>query len=207
VGGGGLRHLVVRLRLHGVNEVGELDPVLDEEDRHIVPDQIEVALVGVELHREPSHVAHGVGRAARAGHRGEANEDRGLRLGILKEAGPGPLLHRLVDLEKPVGGGPARVHHALGNPFVVEPGDLLAQVEVFEERGSALTGLERVIGVVDAYALVGGKGRLRGVIPERLEAAIFARPPVAIGAAAVALGLHGWNDSLGSCDLQTPMAM
>lgn len=33
-----LWHLVVRLRLDGVNEVDELDRILDEEDRHVVSD-------------------------------------------------------------------------------------------------------------------------------------------------------------------------
>ena len=57
-------------------EVGELDGVLDEEHRDVVADQVEVALVGVELDGEAAHVAGHVGRAARAGHRREAHEDR-----------------------------------------------------------------------------------------------------------------------------------
>ena len=63
----------------GVDDVRELDRVLDEEDRDVVADQVVDALVGVELGREAAHVAHGVGRAARAEHRREAHEDRRLR--------------------------------------------------------------------------------------------------------------------------------
>jgi hypothetical protein len=40
-----LRHLVVRLGLDGVNKVGELDRVLDEEDGDVVADNVPVALV------------------------------------------------------------------------------------------------------------------------------------------------------------------
>ena len=47
--------------LAGVDDVGELDAVLDEEDRHVVADQVERALVGVELHREAPGVADRVG--------------------------------------------------------------------------------------------------------------------------------------------------
>jgi hypothetical protein len=49
-----------------VDEVGKLHRVLDEEDRDVVADQVPVALVRVELHREAAHVARGVGRAALA---------------------------------------------------------------------------------------------------------------------------------------------
>ena len=52
----------VGLGLGGVDDVGELDAVLDEEHRHVVADQVEGALVGVELHREPSGVTDGVRR-------------------------------------------------------------------------------------------------------------------------------------------------
>jgi len=59
----GLRDLPVRLRLRGVDQVRELDGVLDEEDRHVVADQVEVALLGVKAHREPAGIPGRVGRA------------------------------------------------------------------------------------------------------------------------------------------------
>jgi hypothetical protein len=45
---------------------------------HVVADEVEVALVGVELRREAAGVAHRVGRTARAEHRREPHEDRRL---------------------------------------------------------------------------------------------------------------------------------
>ena len=56
----------VGLRLHGVDEVGELDRVLDEEDRDVVADEVPVALLRVELHGEAAHVAGEVERALAA---------------------------------------------------------------------------------------------------------------------------------------------
>ena len=56
---------------------------------------------------------------------------------------------RLVDLEAAVGAGAARVDDALRDALVVEVGDLLAEVEVLEQRGAALARLERVLVVVD----------------------------------------------------------
>ena len=75
-----LRDLPVRVRLAGVDHVGELDAVLDEEDRDVVADQVEGALVGVELRGEPAGVAHGVRRAARPEDGREPHEHRRLDL-------------------------------------------------------------------------------------------------------------------------------
>lgn len=63
VGALGLRDLPVGMRLAGVDDVRELDRVLDEEDRDVVADEVEDALAGVELGREPPGVADGVGGA------------------------------------------------------------------------------------------------------------------------------------------------
>ena len=51
------RNLGVGLGLDGVNKVGELDGILDEEHRDVIPNNVPVALLRVELDREPSHVA------------------------------------------------------------------------------------------------------------------------------------------------------
>jgi hypothetical protein len=72
MGGGGLRDLVRRLGLECVDEIRELDPVLDEEHRHVVADQVVVALARVEVGGEPADVADGVGGAARAADGGKA---------------------------------------------------------------------------------------------------------------------------------------
>ena len=60
--------------LHGVDQIGELDGVLDEEHRDVVADEIPVALPRVELDGEPTHVAGQVERPLVAGHGGEAHE-------------------------------------------------------------------------------------------------------------------------------------
>jgi hypothetical protein len=46
-----------RVGLLGMDEVGELDRVADEEDAEVIADQIPVAVLGVELDREPARVA------------------------------------------------------------------------------------------------------------------------------------------------------
>ena len=124
----------VRLRLDGVDQVGELDRVLDEEDRDVVADEVPVALLGVELHGEAADVAGQVGRALAAGDGREAHEGRRLLAGPLEQVGPGDVGERLVVLEVAVGPEAAGVDDALGDALVVEVEDLLAEVEVLQER-------------------------------------------------------------------------
>ena len=69
----------------GVDQVGELDAVLDEEDRDVVADQVERSLGGVELRREPADVAGGVRRAARA----RATVENRTNTGVSRRPRPG----------------------------------------------------------------------------------------------------------------------
>ena len=150
----GLRDLAIGLGLGGVDQVGELDAVTDEEHRDVVADQIEHALVGVELHREATDVAHGVGRAPRAHHGREPREHR-RRHARLQEAGARDLARRAVRLEHAVGSRTACVHHALGDALVVEVHDLLAEMEVVHQRRAPHTGLQRVVRVRQAHTEAG----------------------------------------------------
>ena len=165
-----LRHGVVRLGLHRVNQVGKFHRVLDEEHRHVVAHQIPVALVGVELHREAAHVARGIGGATLAGHGGEAHEHRRALARFGKHRGTRDLRQRLVAFEVAMRAGSTRMHDAFGNALVIEVRDLLAQDEVFEQRRSAQPGLEGILVVGDRHALVGGEhtaGRIGAHAVER----------------------------------------
>ena len=84
----GAAQVGARVALHGVVEVRELERVAQEEDRRVVADQVPVALLGVELDREAADVALGVGRAALAGHGGEADEEVGLLADLRRRSWP-----------------------------------------------------------------------------------------------------------------------
>jgi len=55
--GSRLRKAAIGLHLRGVNQIGKLDRILNEKDRNVIADQVPVAFLGVELHREATHVA------------------------------------------------------------------------------------------------------------------------------------------------------
>jgi hypothetical protein len=76
----GLRHAVVRLGLDGMDDVGELHRVLDEEHRDVVAHQVPVALFGIELDGEAARVAHGVGIEPRSPATVEKRTNTGVRL-------------------------------------------------------------------------------------------------------------------------------
>src|SRR5258708_34456339 len=75
--------------LLGVNEIGELIRIADEEHRRVVADEVPIALLGVELAGKAPHVALGIGGAELARDIGEANDqvgllaDRGEDLGLV----------------------------------------------------------------------------------------------------------------------------
>ena len=50
-----------------MNEVGEVDRIMDEEDWDIIADQIEIAFLGIEFGGEATHITRQVAGAARDG--------------------------------------------------------------------------------------------------------------------------------------------
>ena len=142
----------MRLGLDRMDDVRKLHRVLDEEHRDVVADEVPVAFVGVELDREAAHVARGIGRAALAGNGGEADEHRRALAGLGEDRRARQLRQRLVAFEIAVRARSARMHDALGNALVIEVRDLLAQDEIFEQRRTAQTRLERILVVRDRHA-------------------------------------------------------
>lgn len=51
---------VMWLRFESVNEVRELDSVLDEKYRNIIPDQIPDTLRCIKFHRKPTNIPNGI---------------------------------------------------------------------------------------------------------------------------------------------------
>ena len=153
----GLRELAVRLRLDRVDDVGELDRVLDEEDRDVVADDVPVAFLRVQLHGEAAHVAGEIERALAAGDRRETHERRRALTRPLEDVGPREVGQRLVRLEIAVCAVATGVHDTLGDPLVIEVEDLLAEVEVLEQRRPPLADPQRVLVVRDRHALLGGE--------------------------------------------------
>ena len=131
---GGLRHLVVGFGLRRMNQIGKFHRILDEEHRDVVADQIPIALIRVELHRETAHIARRVGRATLAGHGRESDEHRCLLAGLREGRRPGQLGQGFVGFKVAVRGGATRMDDALGDPLMIKMGDFLAKNEVLEQR-------------------------------------------------------------------------
>jgi hypothetical protein len=148
-----------------VDEVGELDRVADEEDAQVVADQIPVAVLGVELHREPARIARHFRRVAAADDGREADRERRFLPGLLEQPGPRILRGRFVAdlprrLELAVADEPARVHDALGNAFAVEMRDLFQEMIVLERRRSAAADSALRLIVDDGVSLSRGEAAI-----------------------------------------------
>ncbi len=134
------------------DEVRELHGVADEEDRGVVADEVVVALVGVELQREATRVAPGVGGALLAGHGGEAGQHLGLHA-RLEQPGLGVRRDVLGRLELTEGTRALGVHVALGDALPVEVRHLVQEVHVVEQDRPVGTDRQAV-----AVARRGGAG-------------------------------------------------
>ena len=153
-------HARVRQALLGVDEVLELRGVADEEDRRVVADQVVVALLGIELQREPARVAHRVGEALLAGDGREAREHR-CPHPWLEQARLGELADVVGDLEEAVGAAALGVHDALGHALTVEVLDLLDRVVVVEHGRALRADGQRELVAGSRDARVGGGRRPR----------------------------------------------
>src|SRR5882757_7800569 len=111
----------------------ELQRIPDEEDRHVVADDVVVALRGVEPQREPARVAPGVGAAALPGHRGEP--DQRLRLGPgLEHRRPGVGAHIVGHLEGAERATTLGMRLTLRDPLPIEIRHLLNQIMVLQQN-------------------------------------------------------------------------
>jgi hypothetical protein len=79
----------------------------------------------------------------------------------------------LVNLEDAVRARTSSVDNALGDAFVVEAGDLLAEVEVLDQRRTAKPCAEGVVGVGDGNALVSCQSLALGTAPEGVQLFVF----------------------------------
>ncbi len=152
-----------------MHQVREFHRILNEEHRDVVADQIPVALVGVELHRESAHVARSVGRASLAKDGREAHEHRGLLAYLSENCGLRVFAQLAGALEEAVCRRAAGMNDALGDALMIEVCDLLAKDEILEQGRPAQPGLEGALVVAHWHALIGGQGALGGIDADAVE--------------------------------------
>lgn len=115
-----LGHLVVRLALASVDNVGELHGVLDEEDGNVVANDVPVTLLGVKLDSKPSNITDGVSTASASQDSGEAEEDRRLAGGVSQDGSVGEVLKTLKDSELSKGASSTCVNNTLRDTLMVK---------------------------------------------------------------------------------------
>src|SRR5450756_693261 len=147
----------VGFHLYGMDEVGEFDGILDEENWDVVTDQVPVAFLGVKLDGKPAYVTRGIDRT-RAACDGRYASKYGRLLTYLGEyPGGGVLLQRGGQLEASMHARRSRVNDTLGNTLVIEMRDFFAKDEILQKRRAVRIGPERVLIIEKRDALVRGE--------------------------------------------------
>jgi hypothetical protein len=141
-------------------QVGETQRIAEEEHRRVVADDVPVALLGIEFERGATDVAFRIGRAALAGHGGEADEHRRGLADLAEQFCAGEACDVVRHGECAVGAPALGVHAPFRDHLPVEVRHLLDQPDVLQQRGAARTGGHDVGVVGDRGAgRVGEPGR------------------------------------------------
>src|SRR3546814_8117565 len=101
-----------------------------------------VLFLGVELQREAADVAFGVGRAALAGHGGEAGEHLGFLADLREDRRAGVFADVLGNGEGAEGAGTLGVHAPLRDHLAYEVAELFMQPHVLRQQRAARAGGE-----------------------------------------------------------------
>ena len=167
------------MALLGVDELGELVRVADEEHRGVVAHHVPVALLGVELEGKAAHVALRVRGAALAGHGGEAQERLGLLADLGEKRGARVARHVVGDGKGAVRRRALGVHHALRDALAVEVLHLLQELHVLHEQRAACARGQGILVVGDGRAVGGGQDVMmvtHGIVSSAVENHAVARP-------------------------------
>lgn len=142
--------------LLGVNEVGELGRISQEEDRGVVGNDIPVTLVSPELDRESTRITGTVVGTRLTTDSGESDGD-GALLASLEDVGKTKVVKRVGGLVESVGSATLGVNNTLWDTLAVEVRKEVDQVEVLEEKRAVLSdtlGLVRVRHAIDAVRYI-----------------------------------------------------
>mmetsp|Transcript_137763 Transcript_137763/g.194883 ORF Transcript_137763/g.194883 Transcript_137763/m.194883 type:complete len:292 (-) Transcript_137763:39-914(-) len=153
----GILQVGLGVSLLGVDEIGELLGVSDEEDGGVVAGHIPVAFLSVELDGETSGISLSIGRTLLTTDGGESGEDGGSLSNLIQEFGLGVLGDVMSDLEVTVSTSTLSVHNSLRDSLSVEVSKLVDEVEVLEEDGTILASSHGVLVVIDGRTSGGGK--------------------------------------------------
>lgn len=167
-----------------LTKIRKLKCLLDGKNRNIVPNNIPISLIRVELHRETTNITNRIRTSLTPLNSGKAHKNRRVPRGICQDPGMREILNTLLELEVTERACTASMHDTLGDAFVVEAVNLVKSASTFlshaypsrknvaypfssnlilQQRWPSslpiIHDLEPVIGILHLCAMVGGYGK------------------------------------------------
>src|ERR1035437_4066535 len=105
-----LRKAAVGFHFYGMDEVGEFDGILDEENRDVVADQVPVAFLGVKLDGKSAYITWRIHRTRAPGDGRDASKQGGLLTHLGEDPGGGISFQRGGQLKESMRARRARVN-------------------------------------------------------------------------------------------------
>ena len=145
---------IVGPALLAADEMLEFQRIANEEDRRVVADHVEIAVLGIDLDRKAARIAPGVRAAALTGNRAETRCRFGLRA-LLENLRLGVFRHVRRGFIRAECARAFRVGLALRNALPVEVRHLLDQVMIVEDDGAVAPDRQRMFVALNRNAGVG----------------------------------------------------
>ena len=118
----------------GMDHVGELEAITDEEDGEVVSNEVEVTLSGVKFDGKSSGVPQGFRAATLVDDGGEADDEGSLNSRGAKEVSAGEVRDVMRHFEETLCAGSPGMDHSLRDPFPVEVCKLLHQMIILQKN-------------------------------------------------------------------------
>ena len=173
----GLGDLVVRLGLARVDDIGKFQSILNEEhgdivtvtvlayshpvrlrDRREIPNNVPIALFGVELDSKTTDISDSIGTTTTSEDCREAQEDRSSPRGIGQHTGGRDVGGTLEKLEGTMSCSTTSMYNSLGDALMIETVNLLARSMILKQGWSSLVlgrNSEPIVRIRLFYAVVG----------------------------------------------------
>lgn len=142
--------------LLGVNKVGELDWVADEEDGGVVVYPVVDALLSVELCSKASGITNHIGTSLFSTDGGETGEGLCLFANSVEEVSAGEVADVVGDFKLTIGTKASGVDDSLRHSFSVKMSQHINEMVVLDEQRTGLANHLGLHGVHDGAAIGGG---------------------------------------------------
>ena len=152
-----LRKALICFHFYGVNKIGKLNRILNEENRDIITYQIPIAFLSVKFSCKATNIARRVHRTRSTRNSGKPDENIAFCALLLKKVSASELWNGICAFKYAMGRTATGVNDPFWNPFMVKMENLFTENMIFEERWATFASFQTVLIITDTMTKIIGK--------------------------------------------------